>query len=469
MQDLLVKKITKDTEDNIKTILIPIFHPLDARNILQTQIFLELKKRKNLKIVLVVPEAKLAYYRDNFSEGNVVVQPSLPVKENRLLLTLYLGARSMFYSGSIYWQNRIYLTNTGRWLNYFFYRFLSNLGRFKIIRNCWRNIFNFFYRANFFEEIIKKYNPDLIFLTDIYNKENIYLGLEARNMNKKVWGMVRSWDNITSKGVALFIPDKIIVHNKELKKQAIRILNINPQDIFVSGLPHFDYYKNYTPTNRESFLQKLNLPPGSRYILFAPYWGTYTKGVNEVLQIMDKAILKKKLPEDLKIVVRMPPSYNIGFVEVWSSPRIFIDYPGKKISHTGKSDWVFTLEDMVHLADSIFHASVVINFASTITIDAAAFDRPIINLGFDGYNKKPFSYSISEIYIVDHFRKIISNKGSQIPKNIAEFLSTINNYLINPNLDQKERQILVEEQCGKLDGQAGVRLANLLLAELNVK
>ena len=53
--------------DKLKTIFIPIYHAWESRNVLRTDVFLELKKRPDLKIILLVPEGKISYYQENFS------------------------------------------------------------------------------------------------------------------------------------------------------------------------------------------------------------------------------------------------------------------------------------------------------------------------------------------------------------------------------------------------------------------
>ena len=336
---------------------------------------------------------------------------------------------------------------------YLFERFCSWLGTLKFFRDLSRWKFQKLAQKDNYSIYFEKHRPDLVFLPDIYEAEDVYLGLASKKRGVKTVGMVRSWDNITSKGVCLFLPDKLIVHNEVIKEEAIKIIGFNGQDIAVVGLPHFDYYVNYQPTAKEKFFGDWGLNADVRYLLFVPYFGTYTEGVNEILEILDSALAAKQLPANLKIVLRMPPSYQPGYVKLYSSPRIIADYPGYKYSQSSdKGDWEFSDEDMFHLADSIYYAEMVLNFASTLTIDIA----------FDGKKKRPFAYSISQVYAVEHFKNVLSTGGAPLVKSKSEMVEKINAYLNNPSLDRKERQAIVKQQCWRLDGHSGERAARFI-------
>ena len=46
-------------------------------------------------------------------------------------------------------------------------------------------------------------------------------------------------------------------------------------------------------------------------------------------------------------------------------------------------------ENQKHLGDTLYHADVVVNVASTITIEACIFDTPVVNINFDGAGREP--------------------------------------------------------------------------------
>ena len=142
-------------------------------------------------------------------------------------------------------------------------------------------------------------------------------------------------------------------------------------------------------------------------------------------------------------------------------------YHGHKLKDAGKSEWEFTEADMIHYADELMHASVVLSFASTVTIDAAALNRPVINIGFDGYTRKDFPHSIRDIYIVDHFASVLASNGTPLVRDIEGLILVIRRYLDDPTIDAAGRAEMVREQCWKIDGRSGSRLAGYLLHEMS--
>ena len=251
-----------------------------------------------------------------------------------------------------------------------------------------------------------------------------------------------------------------------MKKEAIKYLGYQEKDIEVVGLPHFDYYLNFDPTLKNEFYNKLGLNENDKYVLFVPYFGTYTEATNEILEIFQTAVAENKLSNNLKLVLRMPQSYTPGFIKLFEGKNIVVDYPCFKYEDTRKSSWEFTDEDMKHLADSIHYSEIVINFASTLTLDAAAFDKPIINIKFDGYKNKKFAFSMKQIYKVEHWKYVFKTGGTKYPESIDQFINNINTYLNNPSEDKEARSKLINNQAFKFDDMSGKRAAEYIISQL---
>jgi hypothetical protein len=53
--------------------------------------------------------------------------------------------------------------------------------------------------------------------------------------------------------------------------------------------------------------------------------------------------------------------------------------------------------------------------------------------------------------------------GVRIARNVDELIKFINMYLSNPKLDSEGRKRIVREQCYKVDGRVGERIAKYIL------
>ena len=105
----------------------------------------------------------------------------------------------------------------------------------------------------------------------------------------------------------------------------------------------------------------------------------------------------------------------------------------------------------------------MISSASTITIDAAALDRPAVNIMFDGDHDKEFAKSLRHIFTVEHFDAVLASGGTAVAKSYDDLISQIKAYLEHPELDKEGRGRLVQEQCWRLDGQSGKRLGDFII------
>ena len=71
-------------------------------------------------------------------------------------------------------------------------------------------------------------------------------------------------------------------------------------------------------------------------------------------------------------------------------------------------------KDDLELAESMMYSDVVVNLCSTITIDAAVFDTPIVCVNFDFRGKRPSNVSIKRLYLFDHYAKLGQTGGFEL-------------------------------------------------------
>jgi CDP-glycerol glycerophosphotransferase (TagB/SpsB family) len=108
------------------------------------------------------------------------------------------------------------------------------------------------------------------------------------------------------------------------------------------------------------------------------------------------------------------------------------------------------------------HSDVVINLASTVTIDAAVFDTPVINIAYNpALPASAWNYA-EKWYSSTHYSNIVKAGGIRIAHSEAELIHHIQDYLHNPSRDKDGRRRLVEEQCYRIDGKASERIVDAI-------
>ena len=113
----------------------------------------------------------------------------------------------------------------------------------------------------------------------------------------------------------------------------------------------------------------------------------------------------------------------------------------------------------------------MVNLSSTVTVDAAIFDKPVVNLDFDPQPSREDQELIKDInHKWNHFKPIAESGGVWLVNNFDEMAHAVKTYLENPNLHSEKRRWIAEYVCGYLDGKCGERMATAIkeFAELSL-
>ena len=112
-------------------------------------------------------------------------------------------------------------------------------------------------------------------------------------------------------------------------------------------------------------------------------------------------------------------------------------------------------KDLLNLKYSLKYTDLNINYASTISIEACIFDKPVINIGYIDRFKLAYEF--------DHYRPIYESGSVKLAKTNDELVSFINMYLENPDLDKKARQEIVKKYVEFTDGLSYARNVDTLI------
>lgn len=451
----------------MKTIFITSLNPFVTRNILFTEVFSVLKSRPDIRLVIFCPDYKVDYFKKNFAAENVFIEGIKPqVISLQDVVFRYLGG-SLIDNRTRYIHQRRELLHDKNYFKFWFSRLLSKLSRLVFIKKLVRVLDYLTISKKKFARFFDVYKPALVFGPDIYHDDDVHFMAEAKWRGIRTVGMVRSWDNITNKGFCRVKPDKLIVNNELIKAEAIEYCGIDPDNVFVAGMPQFDYYIKAPFSNREKFFTSLGFDPKKRLIMFSPHGNRFHDTDWHIMQILKEARMSGEIPENVQILVRFPPNDDVSLGDFVPDEYFHIDRPGKVFVEGVYRDKELDWDEMRHLADSLYYSELVITYNSSIIIDAAAFGKPAVGIAFDGWDKKPDIYrSIARFMEYDHTQHVIKTGGLQVVRKREELIEAVNAYLANPKLNQDGIRKILETQAWKYDGQAGARIANFIYAQI---
>lgn len=442
----------------MKTIFITCFRGIIARNILATRAFESLRERRNLRIIIIAPPSRAAHAAREFGGSNVLVEAVPLAKLAGLNKILWVLATNLLASGTRGVQRLAKWERDRNFLDYWVSGLVGWLGRFRPVRAIFRWGVRAGLNAGEFEYLFDKYSPDLVFAADIYELEDAKLVHLAKKRRVKTIGMVRSWDNITSKTLLMVMPERMAVNSAHIQKELEKYGDVPAGMIFICGVPHYDHYRPEGRTSREDFFSRFGLDPRKKLILFTPPSDTYIKHDPVAVEIL------KALEEvNDQVLVRLSLVGKTDLSGYAKSDKVALDEPANSPDFI---DVYMNRATDRHLADSIYHSDLVITWASTMIVDAAVFDKPIILVGFDAA-ARPYGRSIRQYYDYDHQRHVIETGGVRLARSRGELVDLARKYLADPALDRGGRRAIVREYCGDLDGRAGERLGKFILDYLD--
>ncbi len=446
----------------MKTILIPIFQGSEAKNILRNDILSILRAQNDLKIILLVPnEAKKEYFESEFSCENIVYR----VEDYH---DVSLSDRLFFYLKKLLIRTKTIdikrandLKSDGKYGKYVFEFIINRFFARRFFRRIVRWIDQYIVVDHRSSHIFDVTAPDLLFTAHVFGDMEASLIKEAKVRNIPVVGMINSWDKITSRGMVRVLPDKLFVHNEIIQNEAENYLDMKKQNIYIVGIPHHDIFFRKKITPREVFFESIGLSSDEKILLFCPMGKAFSDVDEELINAIVQMKIDGSIPADLHVIVRCPPNDSINLSGILHKDMIILDQPGVRFSALRGIDWDMSQSDLQRLADTLFYTSVLICPPSSISIDAAIFDRPIINIRFSKHDTS--EKYINSYYEMDHYRNVVSTGGVKLVENKEQLCRWINNYYYNPGIDRNERRAIVHQQCQYLDGFSGMRVAERLI------
>lgn len=438
---------------------------MEARNILRTDIYKKLAVTPQIRLVLFVDsQTKKEYYQKEFNGPNIVYEVAEDYTTQGLQ-KLFGAIKFNLINTSTIDVKRKLAFNADKSYAKFFWRYLFNrIFARRFFRRIIRWLDWHLISEDFFSFYFDKYKPDLVFLAHLFGGIEIAMLREAKHRGITTVGLINSWDKITARAMVRLLPDWLMVHNNLIKGDAVKYVDIPEKRIIIVGVPHFDYYFNKKITPAKYFNGKFGLSENKKTILYLPVGRTASDDDWDMLEFFDEIISSGRLNFPCQVIVRFPPNDEVVVKKDYKNKFIF-QTPGKRFSLKRGTDWDMNFADFRSLADTLYYSDVVVGYPSTMMIDAAIFDKPIINVKFE--RRSHSRNFVLWAYKVAHYQFVLKTGGVRLAYNENELIKWLNNYLDNPQLDSEGRQKLVYSQCFNIDGQAGGRAADFLIKQLS--
>jgi hypothetical protein len=233
-----------------------------------------------------------------------------------------------------------------------------------------------------------------------------------------------------------------------------------PQDrIALVGSPQFDFHRVAVSEPRDVFMTRLGMDPARPFVLLGT--GTPSRIPDEHLQFLEIVRALHAVAPHVQVLVRLHPK-DKG--ERWQD--LGLDELGVALQHTApptdmdRGGFVPVREFYRDQVSALTHAAVIVNSASTLAVDAAILDRPVICLAYDHAPDPRYPDGRARVFTqTTYYAPLIATGGMRTVESTADTVAQIVRYLAHPEYERAERRRIVDIVAGVVDGGAGERLA----------
>ena len=482
---------------NKKTIFLVVLQGFGARYLLRSDIFKNLKDA-GARLVILTSNADEDYFIEEFKDDNVFIEKfesekCLEYYSKSKLQKLFKILRWVTTNGAsdiktvedhykVFKQESKFMKGPWGSINE---KILDSvvwvLRHSSILRKLIIRIESRMFPGNFHNHLFEKYKPSTVITTTLGNIEpgyDAYIMREAKKHNAKVITLILSWDNPSSKGLGGAIPDRIITWTDTMKKEMVEYHDMRPDRIFTGGVAHFDiYYRDDQIMSRDELFDMFGFDKNRKLIFLG------TKSPNtypwnpELVEILGRAIEDNLFDFPCQLLTRLHPihfKYKKG-APLYSKILAKYEHAKEKYPHvfysiprilSKKLYFDMPRDEMVILASILKHSDVLVNMFSTLSIEAAIFQLPVINVCFEGHGNGGRTKAMQNIFIdynQVHNQRIIKTGGVRTAFSKEELIKYINMYLKNRNLDKENREQIIQNECGPFPGRAGERIADYII------
>jgi CDP-Glycerol:Poly(glycerophosphate) glycerophosphotransferase len=340
-------------------------------------------------------------------------------------------------------------------------KILAALRLEKLLENQVEKLLLSFPRSEEAEKRLLELKPDVIVCTGPFQYEQPAIFAAAKKLGIPTLAYIPSWDNITTKNRMLFKYDGYIVWSEQTKKELHEVYPYTKnQPVYVVGAPQYDIFKRERfYQTREEFCGQQALDPKLPVVVYAIGSPNFLKEHHGAIALAERVSCGEL--GNTQLLVRPHPIHdNAELREEFDkfAPQVRL----QKTANAGRRLEERTQDNaqIIEWVNTFRHADVVVNLSSTVSIDAAIFDRPVVNLDFDPQPGQKDQELIKDInHKWNHFQPIAESGGVWLVNNLDETVHAVKTYLKNPNFHRSKRQWITKYVCGFLDGKCGERMA----------
>jgi len=300
-----------------------------------------------------------------------------------------------------------------------------------------------------YRRLFQQLKPSVIFCT--HQRPPIILPpiLAARALGIPTASFIFSWDNLTSKGRIAAPFDHYLVWSDHMRRELLCYYPDVAEDrVHVVGTPQFDPYADSNLIwRREEFFSRIGADPARPLVCYSGGDAGTCPEDHQHVGVLLALIRAKQIRGNPQVLLRPSPVDEGRRYDGVRREYPELIYARPAWVHSELSNWARVIplpEDVQFLANLTHYADLNINTASTMTLDFAVHDKPIVNIAFDIASPPPLGVPLWDFYYqFEHYRPVVELGAARFARSPEELAEHVNAYLEDPSLDQNGRRRLV--------------------------
>jgi len=316
--------------------------------------------------------------------------------------------------------------------------------------------------------------PDLVVASTPGWRMDRYLLREARSRAIPTAAGIVGWDNPSSYSIPGSRVDYVTCWSEIQKEELILGSDWRPEQVHVGGIPSYDgYFRKHWLLPRDEYFRLHGLDPNRKLLSYACSFVSFSPNLQNI-DALARMVSSDALSAPSQLLVRLHPNH-FWDVDLFVEERERIRRMAREMPHVhvvepvplGGELGYYSGEDMPEKASMLAHSDVFLTVYSTMVVEAAVHDRPIVSACIDaphGWNRRrKYSLPLSKIGdwpTHDRFRRA---GAGRVALSERELRQAIDDYLANPEADAPARRAFLEREITYTDASAGRRTGEYLL------
>ena len=242
--------------------------------------------------------------------------------------------------------------------------------------------------------------------------------------------------------------------------------DVSDARVHVVGSPQFDCYGDPSLLwSREEFARRIGADPARPLICYSGCDASIYPQEPRQIQALLEHIRSGRVRGRPQVLLRPTPADAPARYDTLRRdyPELLFALPSWMRTDRHWDKTFPRADDVQFLANLTHHADMNVNLASTMTLDFAIHDKPVVNVAFDVSDPPPLGMPLWDYYYTfEHYQPVLRLGAARVARTPDALADHVNAYLSDPSLDRENRRRFVDLQVGRPPGTCTQAIVDVL-------